>query len=332
VRRTNPATWLLLIHRIPATPDYLRVKFRRALGQSGAVAIKNSVYVLPATAAAHAAMAGLARDILRAGGEAVVCEGRLVEGLTDGAVEDMLRTARAAEYAAIAAEARRLAAGLLGRRGRIESHRRRTGQALARLNARFDHAVARDGLAAPGREGAAGMLSLLEDRVQGVEESPARTLVPPEPPRGATWVTRAAIMVDRIASAWLIRRFIDPAASFRFVAGRGYRARPGEIRFDMAGAEYTHAGGRCTFEVLIERFGLLDAALAPIAEIVHDLDLEDGRYQRPETAGVDRMIVGLALAKLPDEVRLAQGATLFESLYASFRRQDRHPESRRTAP
>jgi hypothetical protein len=239
IQRANPSKWLLLIHQIPAKPDYLRVKIRRRLGQLGAVALKNSVYVLPATPGSHAALSELARDILRQGGEAVVCESRLIEGLTDGAVEDLLR-------------------------------------------------------AAHGREFAAGLLSLVEDLVQGVEEHGERKTAASEQPRGATWVTRTGVMVDRIASAWLIRRFIDPSARFKFVNGRGYRSRPGELRFDMAGAEFTHQDDHCTFEVLVEQFRLRDSALKPIAEIVHDLDLEDDTFQRPEAAGVDRMIVGRA--------------------------------------
>ena len=136
-------------------------------------------------------------------------------------------------------------------------------------------------------------------------------------------MTRTGVMVDRIASAWLIRRFIDPAAVFKFVTARGYRFGRGELPFDMAGAEFTHKDGQSTFEVLVERFRLRDSGLKPIAEIVHDLDLEDGRYHRPEAAGVDRMIVGLAIAKQGDETRLAQGGAVFENLYESFRRQSR---------
>ena len=323
MRTDHPAKWLLLIHQIPAKPDYLRVRIRRRLGQLGAVAIKNSVYVLPANAPHRAGLGEVARDILRAGGEALVCEAQLVEGLADGAVEDLLRAARDAEYAAITREARRLASELRGSRAGSEPRRRRVAQSLERLRARFDQTLARDSFGARARDTAAGVLSLVEDRVQGVEEANQRKRESPEPPQGATWVTRAGVMVDRIASAWLIRRFIDPTARFKFVNARGYPPRTGELRFDMAGAEFTHHEGRCTFEVLVERFRLRDSALQPIAEIVHDLDLEDGKYQRPEAAGVDRMIVGLAIARQGDETRLAQGATLFENLYESFRRRSR---------
>ena len=321
--QVNAAKWLLLVHQIPAKPDYLRVKIRRRLAHLGAVALKNSVYVLADDPGGRAALGGLVREILRQGGEAVLCEARLVEGLADGAIEDLLRGARAADYAAIAREAKRLASELRGVRGRDASRRRRVGQALERLRARFDQTVSRDRFDAHGREAAAGLLSLVEDLVQGVEETAKGHVLTPEWPKGATWVTRSGVMVDRIASAWLIRRFIDPGARLKFVNGRGYRPREGEIRFDMAGAEYTHHEGRCTFEVLVERFGLRDSALTPIAEIVHDLDLEDGRYNRSEAAGVDRMIVGLAIARQGDETRIAQGGTVFENLYESFRRRAR---------
>ena len=133
MRTDNPAKWLLLIHQIPAKPDYLRVKIRRRLGQLGAVAIKNSVYVLPANAPGRAGLGEVARDIVREGGEALVCEAQLVEGLSDGAVEDLLRAARDSEYAAITREARGLAAELRGSRGSNEARRRRVAQTLERL-------------------------------------------------------------------------------------------------------------------------------------------------------------------------------------------------------
>ena len=321
--RASAGKWLMLIHQIPAKPDYLRVKVRRQLSQLGAVALKNSVYLLPADAEGRAGLGSLVREILQQGGEAVLCEALLVEGLADGAIEDLLRGARELEYAALSKHAKRLASELRGTRGRDDARRRRVGRALERLRVRFDQTVSRDTFRARGREATTGLLSLVEDLVQGVEEAPKKPLPTPEAPKGATWVTRAGVMVDRIASAWLIRRFIDPAARFKFVTGRGYRPRDGELRFDMAGAEFTHDQGRCTFEVLVDRFRLRDSALKPIAEIVHDLDLEDGRYNRPEAAGVGRMIVGLSIAKQSDETRIVQGAALFESLYESFRRKAR---------
>ena len=99
-------------------------------------------------------------------------------------------------------------------------------------------------------------------------------------------MTRRNVHVDRIGSAWLIRRFIDPQASFKFVAAKGYRPRPGELRFDMFEAEFTHEGDRCTFEVLLQKSGSDDPALAAIGEIVHDIDLKDGKFARAEAGGI----------------------------------------------
>ena len=127
------------------------------------------------------------------------------------------------------------------------------------------------------------------------------------------------MFVDRIASAWLIRRFIDPKARFKFVAEKDYRPRPGELRFDMFDAEFTHEGDRCTFEVLRERFAAQDRALAQIGEIVHDIDLKDGKFARPEAAGVQQMIAGIAASAPDDDERLKRGGDIFEALYRSFR-------------
>ncbi len=135
---------------------------------------------------------------------------------------------------------------------------------------------------------------------------------------GGTWVTRLGVHVDRMASAWLIRRFIDPEARFKFVAARGYRPERGELRFDMFDAEYTHVGDRCTFQVLLDRFGLSDSALAAIGEVIRDIDCKDVKYGRPETAGIAALLEGIAESEPEDLERIARATALFESLYTRF--------------
>ena len=137
---------------------------------------------------------------------------------------------------------------------------------------------------------------------------------------GRTWVTRTGVHVDRIASAWLIRRFIDPEARFKFVPARGYTRRSGELRFDMYEAEYTHAGADCTFQTLVRRFGLRDRALAAIGEVVHDIDCKDDRYNRPETAGFAAVVRGIVTAHEPDQTRIERGGAMLDDLYAYFRK------------
>jgi hypothetical protein len=135
---------------------------------------------------------------------------------------------------------------------------------------------------------------------------------------GRVWVTRRGVKVDRIASAWLVRRFVDPGARFRFVDPEE-PPRAAEVRFDMLGGDFTHQGDRCTFESLLARLALRDPALASIAEIVHDIDLKDDKYGRPDAPGVQQLVLGLVASHPDDAERLERGFALFDDLYASFR-------------
>jgi hypothetical protein len=145
-------------------------------------------------------------------------------------------------------------------------------------------------------------------------------LSPPANLKGRVWVTRAHVKVDRMASAWLIRRWIDPEARFKFTSERAYRPAETEVRFDMFDGEFTHEGDRCTFEVLASRLDRPDPALRKIAEIVHDLDLKESRYEHEETAGVGALLAGIAAAEEDDARRLERSARVFDDLYAAFAR------------
>lgn len=137
---------------------------------------------------------------------------------------------------------------------------------------------------------------------------------------GRTWVTRRGVKIDRMASAWLIRRYIDREARFKFVAPRGYRPRRGEVRFDMYEAEFTHEGAACTFETLLARFGLRDRALQAIGEIVHDIDCKDGKFERPEGPGIALLIEGIAQKYRSDRERLDEAARALDALHGHLRR------------
>lgn len=316
------ARWLLLIHQIPPKPNYLRVKIGRRLQKIGAVAVKNSVYALPNTNESQEQFAWVAREIADAGGDSSICESDFVGDRSNDGVEQLFNTARAAGFGALAKQVRALKKGL-GRKRRLdEKTRAELEGALARLRKQLADLVTLDFFGAPGRQSLEAVLTELGARL----ESPSITQTPEpviEPrPQGRLWVTRRGIHVDRMASAWLIRGFVDRSASFKFVAGRGYMPEPGELRFDMFEAEYTHEGDRCTFEVMLSRFDLAgDGALVAIAEVVHDIDLRDGKFARPETAGVERLVTGIAAGLDDDEARLAAAAILFQGLYDGFKRR-----------
>jgi hypothetical protein len=315
--RDATTAWLLLIHQLPAKPAYARVKVWRRLQALGAVTVKGAVYALPANAETQEDFAWLAKEIVEAGGEAMICEASLVEGLSDHEMQGLFDQARDEDYATIAAEAREIAT----RQSEDGSDRELAEMAsqVMRLRKQLDAVVAIDFFGANGRLAAQGLVSGLEaalqkeDAVTAAEPAPA-----PGPLSNRTWVTRRGVQIDRIASAWLIRRFIDKGASFKFVPSSGYQPEPGELRFDMFEGEFTHRGDRCTFEVLLAHAALADPALAAIGEIVHDIDLKDDKYGRAETAGVKSLIAGIATPGADDEQRLARAAVLLDGLYDSF--------------
>jgi hypothetical protein len=301
------APWLLLVHRLPPKPDYLRVKIRRRLTQIGALPVKNAVYVLPASDQAMEDFEWLAQEIRLVGGAAIVTESRFVSGITEADLVAQFNQRAAGSYEELLTEAREGLALEQGARSAL----------IARLERRLDAAAAQDPFGAPERNPAEAAIaelkkqSELEDGVRRVENLPAEKV----------WVTRQGVFVDRIASAWLIRRFIDRAARFKFVPATGYEPAPGELRFDMFEGEYSHEGDRCTFETLLHRFDLAgDDGLREIAEIVHDLDLRDEKFGRPEAPGLLVLLQGLTARYASDAERIEHGRRFFDQLYSFFAR------------
>ncbi|MBL8703228.1 MAG: chromate resistance protein [Rhodospirillales bacterium] len=301
---------MMLLHNIPPKPAYFRVKIWRRLQGLGAVAVKNAAYVLPRNEQALEDLSWVCRAIEEGGGEAVLCEARFIDGLDEAGLRALFDAARDGDYAAIAEEARTLAEA---------SAEDEAEAGLRRLRRRFDQVAAIDFFQAEGRAAADAALAGLEGRMKRRQAGPAAAPGKAgDKPAGRVWVTRASVYVDRIASAWLIRRFVDPKARFKFVAERSYLPNPDELRFDMYDAEFTHEGDLCTFEVLRQRFAPADPALAQLAEIVHDIDLKDGKFQRAEAGGLAQMMTGICAATNDDDERLKRGAELCETLYRSF--------------
>ena len=315
--------WLLLIHQIPPKPDYLRVKIWRRLQKLGSVPVKNSVYVLPKSEQAQEDFQWVLREVIESGGDASLCEARFVDGLTDNEVEELFRSAREPEYREISREAERLRSSLLKKSKAPGASTKKLTLELEKLHKRLAEITAIDFFGAPGREAVERQIFALDARLRqpSVSEKAMQMKLQAEEFRGRMWVTRKGIHVDRMGSAWLIRRFIDPEAHFKFVPAKGYQPEPAELRFDMYEAEFTHEGDRCTFEVLLERFTLKDPALKSIAEIIHDIDLKDTKFAREETIGIDRLIAGIAMGHKDDEGRLARASAMFDDLYEYFKRK-----------
>ena len=315
--------WLLLIHQIPPKPDYLRVKIGRRLQRVGAVPVKNSVYVLPDADQAYEDFQWIRTEIIDGGGDASICRADFVDGLTGDQLRHMFRSARNADYAEIATAARELWASLKRRDREAPARSVKPDDELARLRKRLTTIKAIDFFAAPERGMAEEALDIAEAEMKPAPEAAtAARQVDRAGYRGRTWVTRAGIFVDRMASAWIIRRFIDADARFKFVQDDAYRPAKGELRFDMFEGEFTHDGDRCTFETLLGRFSLDEAALRALGEVVHDIDLKDGKFARDDAAGIERVIAGIVAANPNDSARLDRGCQLFDELYTLFSRKE----------
>lgn len=313
--------WLILLHQLGPRSAYLRVKVWRRLRALGAVQVGTAAHALPSRADTHEEFRRIAEEITLGGGSAAVAEARFVSGMNEGQVVSRFQGARDRDYAELAASLPGLRPGVQPTRAR----RAELAAALGRARRRLRSIQAIDFYGAPGRKAAAAAIEALEHRLipsAGPRPTPGRVWKPAELV-GRVWVTRRGVHVDRLACAWLIRRFIDSQARFRFVPGLDYRRKSRELRFDMAEAEFTHVGARCSFEVLVERTGLADPALTAVGEIVHDLDLSDEAFRRPETAGIERVLAGIIAGHADDLARIARASAMFDDLYESFRRPAR---------
>ncbi|MEK7794128.1 MAG: chromate resistance protein ChrB domain-containing protein [Candidatus Hydrogenedentota bacterium] len=313
----DAGSWYLFLHQIPPQPQYFRVRVLRQLTRLGALPVKNSAYLLPANEDTLEDLQWLRTSIVKEGGEAWIFLAQAIAGYTDGPLRQAFRDLREPDYVEIAADARELLSEL-NESGRDEAQRGAADARARKLSRRLESARRIDFFGCSKREEAEMLMDTIQGVLKGGEGEAASTTGAAEY-RGRRWVTRPGVKIDRIASAWLIRRFIDPAAEFAFERAGEQSHAPRELRFDTFDGEFTHEGDLCTFEVLVARFDIADPGLRVLSEIVHDIDLKAQRYERPETSGVASAIDGICAGHAEDVKRLAAGATLFDALYESFR-------------
>lgn len=313
--------WLLLIHQIPPHPNALRVKIWRRLQQVGAVAVKQSVYAMPVSDPAREDLSWILKEIVEGGGDGSISEVRFLEGLSDKQVIALFQNARKSDYEKIIQETRQLLTEWSSGQTDPPDPGVKGSAQVTKLRRRLDEVVAIDFFNSSERGIAEMLIEDLMARSAGQASTSATAMDGFEELKGKIWVTRKNLFVDRIACGWLIRRFVDPDAVFKFVQGSHYTPKEGELRFDMFEGEFTHEGNRCSFEVMIQRLQLPDRALIPLAEVVHDIDLKDTQYGRSETDGFYALLTGLVTAQPDDVQRMRQGFGLFENLYTYFQRQ-----------
>lgn len=313
--------WLTLLISVPSAPSRHRVGVWRKLKRIGAVNLRGAAWILPESPDTTELFQWLTQEIQSTRGEATLLRVERIEALSEHQLRDLFHHARAAEYQAVIRGCREAAAQLDRYRAVRHGSLGPVKAKVEALRRELDHIQGIDYLECPVGRGARAAWEGLAKQLATAEARPqaARRRRGALPPHGSTWVTRPRPHIDRIASAWLIKRFLDPQARFAF-ADPADAAKKG-VPFDILGAEFGHRGEDCTFETLLKRAGLKDRRLRTIAEIVHEADLRDGKFTRTEATGVDLAIRGLAATTHDDHELLERGMTVFDGLYSALKQK-----------
>jgi hypothetical protein len=333
-KSVNKTEWILLIHQLPPNPTNLRVRIWRKLNNLGAVAIKNSVYVLPFNEKTHEDFEWLKKEIETASGEANVFRAESIEGTADKEIINAFRAERAKDFSKLTAEFDALTGAIKEQKqnGNLTAERLNYYETeLGKLHFELEKIISIDFFIAQNRKNAVSayqrsrkVLHTTSKTSQVLAENlvSSSSALARSDYQGKRWVTRRNMHIDRVASAWLIRQFIDEKPRFYFVNDR--EKINGAVHFDMFEAEFTHVGEDCTFETLLKQFGLNDnPALVELAEIVHDIDLKDGKNNRLEAAGLDIIIRGMGELLRDDRKLLNQCTVIFDGLYERFSRNNK---------
>ena len=302
-------SWFLLLYSLPTNRNTERVAVWRRLKKMGAVQIKTSTYLLPDEPAQYEQFQWLAQQIRDYGGDSTLVRAQEIEGLTKEKVVSLFNTARDREYAAL----KKALQAFVARRRKSDAAAAATE--LERFTRQFRELRQIDFFdSARGHD-----VAMLLRRAEGPKSSRKLQTLDAKQYREKTWLTRPRPEIDRVGSAWLISKFIDPKAKFVFAPS--VQSVPDTIPFDMLDAEFSHHGNNCTFETLTKRFAIADKAIAKIGEMIHDADLDDARFQRVECVGIDRVLKGWAKEGLSDEEILRRGFQCFDALYAFLQRR-----------
>jgi len=309
------ATWLVLMVSLPPHPSSLRVRVWRKLRALGAVPLRKSVYLLPPTPDNFERFQWLGQEVQKDGGEATFLSVDNIENMKRSEVIRLFQQLRNQDYRVLVERYRKMARGL-DRKTPPHSTARRSEE-LARFVRELERIREIDFFDAAGYHEAKRLQETIEMRLHPRQTgAPTEADLPMDSLRGRRWVTRPRPHVDRIGSAWLIKRFIDPEAEFVFAPSKEFPSDA--IPFDAAGVEFGHQGEDCTFETLVSRLGQRDRRMTHLAEIIHEVDLRDQKFPRDEARGIDLAIRGLLATFKDDQEVLAHGMILFDGLYAAL--------------
>jgi len=305
VTSLQQAPWLLLMFSLSVKQASRRVEVWRKLKKYGALALRTSGYLLPNTPENQERFEWLATAIRKYKGQASVVQVHAMDDLPSEKLIELFNAARSQDYEKLIAELKKRAGKNKGEPGEI-----------ARLRRRLQEIAAIDFFNSPLRSRVEALLESA-DSVGQSKGIPASARKLRKEYVGRAWVTRPRPGIDRVSSAWLIRRFIDPNAKFVFASQR--EQQPDAVPFDMFQTDgFGHRGEDCTFETLRKEFAIRDPKVEVIAEMIHDADLSDEKFGRTEALGIDRVLIGWAQQGISDDELLRRGMEAIEGLYCSI--------------
>ena len=304
VRNSRTIAWLLLTFSLPSKRASQRVEVWRKLQRYGTVPLGNSGYLLPSSPTNEERFQWLAAAIRKYGGDASVVQVKSIDNISTPQLMGRFSEFRTREYQELIRELQAWSSA--------PSQKRAAGR-LSRLKNRFQEIVEIDFFDSPLQERVRELLKRAS-MSRAAKPVPQNRKISIKDYKGRVWVTRPRPGVDRCASAWLIRNYIDPKARFAFAAEG--QVPTGAVPFDMFDEEgFGHRGDDCTYETLEKQFRIRDAKIAVIGQIIHDVDILDDRFGRKEGYGIDEVLKGWARQKIPDHKLLERGMQLIEGLY-----------------
>ncbi len=320
----NPG-WLLFFYSIPSKPVGARVKIWRKLTKAGALPFKGAVYILPYNEETFEYFQWLVSEVVSMGGEGAFVKVEKVETANNEEIIHLFNEQREREYRRVEKGLEEIERKLTGvKKGGTIPTKKRLLKQFSTIMREFEEIKKIDFFSSRGGEVVKKRVKIMDLEIKRIADPEIKKqqvdIVPKSVKdyQGKIWVTRRNPFVDRMASAWLIKGVIDKEAVFQFMEEREMaNVDKNMILFDVRGGEFTHVGDMCTFEIILKSFGLKDKALKRIAELVHEIDLKDGKYDSPEAKGIEEILKGIKKMPKDDADVLERGMAVFKALYAS---------------
>lgn len=315
--------WLIFAYSLPGSNPKGRVKVWRKLSNIGALHLKNSFYILPMNDANYEHLGWTAKEVEEMGGGAVLFKSDGIENMKDDEISAMFNTERDSDYLKLEERIRKYETNLSETGLSKDEIKQGLKKEIKKITKEYGSIKEIDFFSSERAEKIAILLGSLAKRLVSMEKAVEKTYIT-EPLnirdyKSKTWVTRKGSYIDRIASYWLIKRFIDNKARIRFVSASDVKKKEkGSIFFDIKGGDFTHKGDRVTFEVIAESFGIKDKGIEHIGKIVHALDIKDDVYYSEDSKGVEEVIKGIIKITKDDHEVMEKGLLIFDALYANY--------------